>query len=147
MFVNRSTNAGLYPCNLQNQVSLVVKKPIICGGRTYRRASTVPRKSCLPKLLNLSLSRLCCRGASAYLIAQSCAMRTKPLGSTNNMLATSASWGSEGLGFSRSMRTERRAVLMVWTGDQLFLSVSRQIAPYKYFVVSTIQHHLGLRLG
>lgn len=52
------------------------------------------------------------------------------------MLATSASCGSDGLGFSRSILIESRAVFIVWTGDQLVLRISRQIAPWEQMLVN-----------
>jgi hypothetical protein len=47
-----------------------------------------------------------------------------------SMLATSASCGSLGSGVLRRDCRERRADLMVRTGDQAVPNVSRQIAPF-----------------
>ena len=49
-----------------------------------------------------------------------------------SICATSASWGSSGLGSPRSSWRERRVVLMLSTGDQADPNVSRQIAPFVY---------------
>ena len=48
------------------------------------------------------------------------------------MLATSASCGSLGSGVLRRDWRERRADLIVRTGDQAVPRVSRQMAPYTY---------------
>ena len=45
------------------------------------------------------------------------------------MLATSASWGSDGSGLQRRAWRERRAVFIVRAGDQVSFRMSRQIAP------------------
>lgn len=62
-------------------------------------------------------------------------MTTNESGSVKSILATSASCGSDGFGFSRSILIESRAVLIVWTGDQLVLRISRQIAPLEQILV------------
>lgn len=71
----------------------------------------------------------CVRGAPACFTAQSCATQEKNSWSSIIILATSASCGSLGFGASRSMRKDRRAVLMVPTGDQPLPRISRQMAP------------------
>jgi hypothetical protein len=52
-----------------------------------------------------------------------------------SMLATSASCGSLGSGVLRSDCKERRADLIVRTGDQAVPRVSRQIAPYNMLTI------------
>jgi hypothetical protein len=69
------------------------------------------------------------RGAPAYTTAHSCAWRAKDSGSESMVLATSASCGSEGLGFSSSTRSDMRIDLMVWTGVHPLPRESRQIVP------------------
>jgi hypothetical protein len=68
-------------------------------------------------------------GAFACLIAHSLATRWNCSGFFISMLATSASCGSFGSGVLRSDCKERRADLIVRTGDQAVPRVSRQIAP------------------
>lgn len=69
-------------------------------------------------------------GAPAWWIAQSRAFALNRSGFVINIVATSASWGSFGSGVQRRDWRERRTDLMVKTGDQAVLKVSRQIAPY-----------------
>jgi hypothetical protein len=68
-------------------------------------------------------------GAFAYLTAQSLAIRWNSSGWFISIVATSASWGSLGSGVLRRDCRERRADLIVRTGDQAEPRVSRQMAP------------------
>ena len=71
-------------------------------------------------------------GAFACLMAHSLATCWNCTGSFINILATSASCGSLGSGVLRRDWRERRADLIVRTGDQAEPRVSRQIAPCAY---------------
>jgi len=62
-------------------------------------------------------------------MAHSRAMRWNLSGSFMSIDATSASWGSFGSGVLRRDWRDRRADLIVKTGDQADPIVSRQIAP------------------
>lgn len=75
------------------------------------------------------MSQLVCLGAAACLMAHSRAMRWNLSGLFISMDATSASCGSLGSGVLRRDCRERRADLMVRTGDQAEPMVSRHMAP------------------
>lgn len=68
-------------------------------------------------------------GALAWSTAHSWAFLLKASGSLIIILATSASWGSFGSGLSKSDCSDNKVDLIVSTGDQAVLRVSRQIAP------------------
>lgn len=131
--VNRSMTMGGKPAYSWSLLcsSLIIGAANGGGFAALPPVREVEEAAVLPaRLLVRSTTSASAFGAPAKRWAHSWALIRKAAGFLIICCATSASCGSVGSGASRRDCSERRAVLMVRTGDHFCERVSRQIAPW-----------------